>query len=181
MPKKEIRSRLILSLVWLSLISLLRWQWTWGLLGLWLGGLVGTFLLELDHLLYVFTYPQELSSQRVKRFLDQGNFKEALGLIYQTRAERVRLTFHSALFQLIFWVVCFFAVSSSNVWFGIGLVMVAALQLLAWEFSFLLTNREEELRKRLFWQEEVSVSPRQQKAFVLIMALFFLGFSLFLT
>jgi len=179
--KKEFWRRVFITFAWLAVITLLRWSWHWNLISLWLGALVGTFLLDIDHLLYVLAiYPHELTSMRVKRLIDQQQFKEALVLLVDTQGERMRLVFHNALFQPVFYVFCFFVLSSTGSLFGAGLVMAMALHLLEDEMGCLLKKREESLRKRLFWQIKAEVSLRNQKFFVILMLLVFLGLSLLL-
>lgn len=179
--QREFRRHLLVTFIWLVLITLLRWSWHWNLILLWLGGLVGTFLLDIDHLLYVLAiYPQELTSMRVKRLVDQRQFKQALILLADTRGERVRLSFHNALFQPIFYVFCFFVLTSTGSLFGAGLVMTMALSLLEDEFELLLADKDEELRKWLFWQVKGEISLQNQKFFVILMLLIFLGLNLLL-
>lgn len=181
MLKKEVKNHLLVTLVWLVLITLLRWSWHWNLISLWLGGLVGTFLINLDHLLYTLvTYPQELTSMRARRLLEQRRFREALILLGDTYDERRKLAFHSALFQPILYIFCFFVLTSTGSLFGAGLVMAMALQLLKDEFGLLLKGEEEQLRKWLFWQIKAEVSFDQQRFFVVLMFFIFLGLNLLL-
>ena len=180
MLKKEIRSHLLVTLFWLVLVTLLRWRWEGNLILLWLGGLTGTFLIDIDHLLYVFIYPQELTSMRVKQLLDQHQFKAALVLLVDTHEERHRLVLHSALFQIILLVACFFVLTSTGSLFGAGLVMAMALHLLKDDFGLLLAGRGDWLQQILFWQFKVKLSPLQLKFFVLLMFLFFFGLNFFL-
>lgn len=181
MLKKEVRSHLLVTFIWLVLITLLRWNWHWNLILLWLGALVGTFLIDIDHLLYALViYPHELTSMRVKRLVDQRRFKEALILLADTQAERIKLPFHSALFQIILYVACFFVLTSTGSLFGAGLVMAMALHLLKDEFELLLRGEEERLRKWLFWQIKTEVTFNQQKLFLILMLLVFIGLNLLL-
>ncbi len=181
MLKKAIIKRLLVTLVWLTVVTFLRWHWQWDLANLWLGGIIGTFLLEVDHLLYVLViYPQELTSLRLKRFLEQRRFKQALFLLVNTREERIRLTFSSALFQLVLYSCCFFVLTSTDSLLGAGLVMAMVLNLLREELILLLQGKEESLRQRLFWQLADEVSLKNQKFFVMVMFLLFLGLNLFL-
>ncbi len=181
MLKREVRSHLLVTLVWLVIITLLRWDWHWNLILLWLGGLVGTFLIDLDHLLYaLFIYPQEITSMRVKRLIDQRQYKEALVLLVDTQDERIRLPFHNALFQPVLYVTCFFVLTSTGSLFGSGLVMAMALQLLRYELGLLLWGRGEHLRRLLFWQVKREISLRQQKFFIILMVFIFLGLNLLL-
>ena len=181
MLKKAIIKRLLVTLAWLALVTLLRWDWQLSLVNLWLGGLIGAFLLEVDHLLYILViYPHELTSMRFKRFLEQRRFKQALLLLVITREERIRLTFSSALFQLILYGCCFFVLTSTNSLLGAGLVMAMALNLVREELVLLLQGREKLLRQRLFWQLAGEVSLKNQKFFVILMTLLFLGLNLLL-
>ena len=179
MLKKELRSHFLVTLVWLVAITLLRWDWN--LILLWLGGLVGTFLLDIDHLFYLLVvYPHELTGMRVKRLFEQGRIKEALVLVADTQDERFKLSFHNALFQLILYVVCFFVLTSTGSLFGAGLVMAMALHLLKDEFELLFKGKEKRLREWLFWQVKGEISFYHQKLFVILMLLIFLGLNLLL-
>lgn len=179
--QREFKRHLLVTLGWLALITLLRWSWHWNLISLWLGGLLGTFLLDIDHLLYVFwIYPQEPTSMKARQLIEQSRFKEALILLSDTHEERLRKPFHSALFQPIFYVFCFFVLTSTGSLFGAGLVLAMALQLLREELELLLKGREENLHRWLFWQVKTEVSLRNQKFFVILMLLIFLGLNLLL-
>lgn len=96
----------------------------------WLGGLVGTILPDIDHLLYLYLKPQELTSQRVGFLLNKQEIKRVFTLLYETRGERKGLIFHSALFQLIFLVLTFYIITSSGSLFGKGIVLAFSLHLL---------------------------------------------------
>lgn len=188
MLKKKAANRLFPTLVWLVVVSVLHWNWQLsagsqapGLISLWLGAFLGTYLLDLDHLLYLLIIkPQEATSLRVSQLFKQKQIREGLGVAAATQEERVRLPFHSALFQPVLYVLCFFVLTSTNSLFGAGLVMAMALHLLVQEVSGLLQGREEHLRRWLFWPIKGEVSFRAQKYFVIIMVMVFLGLNLFL-
>src|SRR4030042_3465080 len=169
MLKKELRNSLLLVFIWLLAITLLRWRWQWNLLGLWLGGFIGTFLIDLDHFIYLFfTNPHELTSQRVQRLWEQKHLKELVILTFKTTEERMRLAFHNALFQLILFVLCLFVLTSTGNLFGSGLVMGMMLHLLKDEVRELLSKQEDRLKKWLFWQVNFDISFNQQKLFVIL-------------
>ena len=73
----------------------------------WVGGIVGTLLPDIDHILYLYLRPQELTSQRVGLLLDKREIKRTLSLLYETRTERRDLIFHTAFFQIIFLILTF--------------------------------------------------------------------------
>lgn len=181
MIKKGKITLILLTLIWLTAISLLRWTWQWNLIWLWLGAFIGIFLLDVDHLLYLLVInPHELTSQRVKHLLPQKKFKEVLILIRDTVEERARMPLHNAFFQVILYVLCFFVLTSSANLFGAGLVMGMAFHLLKDEVFHLLFGREEKLKRWLFWQAKNDISDQNQKIFVVIMGLTFLALNFFL-
>ena len=90
------------------LITLLKKYFNLSYWPLWLGGMIGTFLPDIDHVIYVmFLKPVELTSQRVNYLVQRQELKRAVELLYDTRSERVGLIFHTVLFQLIFLVLTF--------------------------------------------------------------------------
>ena len=180
MFKKEFVTHPLSTIIWLALITLLRWSWHLNLICLWLGGLVGAFLLDIDHLIYFFvTNPHELTSQRVRRLFEQRRFKEGLFLMADTVLERPRLSLHNALFQVILCVLALFVLTSTNNLFGAGLVMSLALHLLKDEFQDLKKDANH-LRNWLFWQFKFEVSLQNQKIYLVLMTLIFILLNLFL-
>lgn len=179
--KKKILNQFFATFAWLLIITLIRWRWEWDLLGLWLGGAIGTFLLDLDHLLYaIVIHPQEVTSMRVRRLLSQRQIKEAILLLSNTAQERLRLPFHSALFQVVLLVFCFFVLTSTGSLFGAGLAMAMTLRLVKDEMLALFEGKEEELRRWLFWQVKAKIPLKTQKVFVFTMFLLFLALNLLL-
>lgn len=103
--------------------SLSYWQF-------WVGGILGVVLPDIDHLIYAyFIKPQDLTSQRINHLVDNGVIVRSLELLYETRNERKGLIFHSVFFQIIFWILTFWMMSSSGSLFGKGLALSFALHL----------------------------------------------------
>ncbi len=97
----------------------------------WVGGIIGNFLPDLDHFIYVyFLKPHELTSQRVSYMMGKRNLSRSFRLLAETRSERTKLIFHSGLFQIIFVVLAFFVVTSSGSLFSRGVVLAFFLHLL---------------------------------------------------
>lgn len=97
----------------------------------WLGGILGTFLPDLDHLIYIlFLKPHELTSQRLGYFANKKEIFRSVQLLYDTRNERKNLIFHTVFFQVIFLILTFWVMSSSGSLFGKGLVLAFAVHLL---------------------------------------------------
>lgn len=188
MLKREIVSHFSIALIWLLAISILWWNLgsnigppLESLFFLWLGGLAGTVFPDLDQLVYcLFSYPNEFNSLRVKRLVEQQKLGELVVFLAKTAGERVRLSFHNALFQTVLVILCFFVLTSSGSLFGKGLVMAMALHLLKDEIELLSKKKEEVLRRWLFWPIKMEISFETQKHFVLLMTLAFLGLNLLL-
>lgn len=97
----------------------------------WLGGLVGTLLPEVDHLIYIyFLNPQEHTSLRVMHKVSIKDITGVFSLLADTRTERKNLVFHTALFQLVFVILSFLVITSSGSIFGRGLVLAFLIHLL---------------------------------------------------
>jgi hypothetical protein len=129
--KKELINHLLALIIFFALITLLkRWFTSPIYLLFWAGGLIGTFLPDLDHLVYVYiSRPNELTSQRVASLFNQKQYASAFDLLNKTRYERTMPIFHTILFQVVFAVVAFFLNSSSASLFGTGLVLAILIHL----------------------------------------------------
>ena len=128
--KREIAVHFLFFLAFFVLISLFRNWLNISFWPLWAGGLIGTILPDVDHLIYIyFLRPHELTSQRVNYMLARREVLGVLHLLAQTRSERKRLILHTALFQVIFTLLAFLVVSSSGSLFGKGLVLAFLLHL----------------------------------------------------
>lgn len=143
--KKEILTHLGFLVVLLVPVVLVRHYWGGDVGGILLlasfvgGGLLGTVLPDLDHLIYVyFLQPQDLTSQRVNYMVQKREIWPTLELLASTRSERKGLIFHTAFFQIILVVLSFLVISSSGSVFGRGLVLAFMLHLLVDELLDLL-------------------------------------------
>lgn len=96
----------------------------------WLGGVVGTLLPDIDHIIYFyFVSPSDLTSQRFNFLLQRKEIGRMFELLYETRSERKGLIFHTIFFQAIFVVLTFLMLTSSGSIFGKGLVLAFYLHL----------------------------------------------------
>ncbi len=111
-------------------ISIIKRYFNFFGLWFWIGGIFGTFLPDIDHLIYIFfVKPQELTSRRVSFYFANRELTKSLAVLYDTRGERTGLIFHTVLFQLIFLPFTFWIMSSSGSLFGRGLTLAFALHL----------------------------------------------------
>ena len=151
----EILSHLLVTFIYFLLVSILRWKLDFSLFWLWVGALLGTFFLDLDHLLYWFyLHPDEPDSQeaqrvwREKRTEGLGELKEILEKSHHTH---LRLIFHTAVFQVVLIILAFYIVSSGGSILASSFVMAINLHLLKDEWSVYKVDRTG-LVDWLFWQ-----------------------------
>lgn len=161
--KKEITNHIIFYFSFFLLVTLLKQYFSFSSLFFWAGGLIGTFLPDIDHILYVFVFkPFELTSQRSVAYFKQRRYIEAMSLLYDTRLERKDLIFHTLNFLIIFGVLTFWVVSSSGSLFGRGLVL-----------GFWLHLGVDYLKRYL---EGETILADRQKSLSLVIGLFLLLF-----
>lgn len=128
--KKDILNNFIFLFSYFLLITLFKRYFSFSYWPFWVGGVMGLFLVNIDHLLHVFVFkPYELTSQRVATLIKNRRIKDALTLLYDTRDERTNLIFHAFNFQLLFLILTFWLMSSSGNLFGRGLVLSFLLNL----------------------------------------------------
>src|SRR5436189_229296 len=122
--KKELALHLLTTLILFIIISLLRGFLNITFWPLWAGALIGTLLPDVDHLIYVYYLrPHEATSQRVMYQVQKGQLSQTWHLLSTTRSERTNLILHSILFQLLFIVLSFLAISSNGSLLGRGIVI----------------------------------------------------------
>lgn len=128
--KKELALHFLATAVLVVVISLLRRYLSLSYWPFWVGGILGTVLPDIDHVIYVYYLrPYELTSQRVINDIQKGNVGAGVDLLSSTRSERTNLIFHTIIFQVFFVVLSFFVVSSSLSLLGKGLVLAFLLHL----------------------------------------------------
>ncbi len=153
MLSSEIFSHLFLTFIYFVLISLLRGNLDISLAWLWLGAFLGTFLLDLDHLLFWFwTQPEQGESVQARALVKMGNYRGLYTLLKQTHEAHNRLIFHSAIFQVVLLLLAFYILTATNNLLGVGLIMAMNLHLLKDEWLDWFKGRRKALSDWLFWQ-----------------------------
>ncbi len=128
--KKDLLFHFSFLITFFALISLFKQFFSLDYLQLWLGGIVGTLLPDIDHLLYAYViHPQDLSSQRMKAYIAQKQYFRAWDTMVVTTETRPQLIFHSVRFQLILLLFTLLIVTSGNL-FGKGIVLAFSLHLI---------------------------------------------------
>lgn len=111
-------------------ISLFKGWFHLSFLTFWVGGILGTILPDIDHLIYVyFMRPEELTSRRVAHMVSKRDIWGTLNLLADTRTERTKLIFHTINFQVIFLALAFLVTTSSGSYMGRGIVVAFLLHL----------------------------------------------------
>lgn len=179
MFKKKAISYFLPFFIWFLVVSLIRFKLNFGLFYLLLGGVAGTILFDLDHLIFAFfVKPQEITSLRVKKYLEEKRIKELISLLLDTLHERKALVFHSVVFQMVLLVLVFFVLTSSNSFLGTGMVMGLMLRSLVLQARSLLKGEDI---SSWFWQFRKKPRLKAQKLLFSIMVFIFFGFSYFFT
>lgn len=185
-PKNENFSHLLVTFVYFLLVSVSRWQFDFGLIWLWLGAFLGTFLLDIDHLIYWFiTHPEEEDSieaekivsdkMRVTKGFDRIKeiVKESYELLQRFHHSHTRLIFHSVVGQAILFILAIFVLTSGGSIFGSSLIMAANLHLLKDEWTDFGKNKDH-LADWLFWQIREPKSREYLKEYLVGVSLVFL-------
>lgn len=122
--KKELFIHFAFLFSFLAFVSVFKGWFDVSYLPFVIGGIIGTVLPDLDHFIYAyFLRPGELTSQRAVSMIQRRDIKRVLDLLADTRYERTKLIFHTAAFQIVFFVLAFFVITSSSSLLGRGIVL----------------------------------------------------------
>lgn len=182
MLKGEVGSHLLVSGVYLLAVSLLSGRFDWGLVDLWLGGILGTFVLDFDHFWYWFvSHPEAEDSQRAKEIWENKEkgirgvtraMRSFYLLLQETHFTHTRLVFHSVLGQVVLLVLAIFVVTSGGSLLGTSLVLTAFLHLLKDEWADFKKDPRH-LEDWLFWQIKEPGIGRFLSGYLVLMSLAF--------
>jgi hypothetical protein len=129
--KKELVTHFSFMIALFIFISLYRGWLDLTYLPFWVGGVLGTILPDLDHLIYVyFLRPGEITSREIASLIEKREAVKSLVLLAETRAERKHLVFHTLQFNILFLLFVFLIGTSTGSYLGIGLVLAFSLHLL---------------------------------------------------
>jgi len=129
--KKELVTHFSFMIALFIFISLYRGWFDLVYLPFWVGGILGTILPDIDHLIYVyFLRPGDPTSQKVAFLIEKREAIKSIVLLAETRAERKHLVFHTLQFNILFLLFVFLITTSSGSFLGRGLVLAFSLHLL---------------------------------------------------
>ncbi|MGB9637254.1 MAG: hypothetical protein ACPLY7_00440 [Microgenomates group bacterium] len=176
--RKEIFSHLLVAFVYFFLVSVLRWKLDWGVLMLWLGVLLGTFFLDIDHLIYwLVTHPEAEDSREVMevwRTRGTRGIRRIREILENYHQSHNRLVFHSALGQVVLLILAVFVLTSGGSIFGSAFIMAINLHLLKDEWTDFGQNKDR-LADWLFWQIREPKLKEYLKEYLVVASLLFLG------
>jgi len=129
--KKDLLTHFSFFVAFFIFISIFRGWLKLDFLPFWFGGIIGSILPDIDHLIYVYLVKShEPVSQAVDNLISNSKFKKTWDLLALKRSKRVDLIFHTAYFQLIFLIFAFLVITSSGSLLGTGIVVAFSLHLL---------------------------------------------------
>ncbi|HUW21853.1 MAG TPA: hypothetical protein VMW41_04270 [Candidatus Bathyarchaeia archaeon] len=165
-------------LIYLGLVTFLRWQFKIEIVFFWLGGFAGLLLYNLDQVVYlVWQDPNSLTTGKLKTLVNQRRFKESLDLLSDTCDERKHLVAHSVVFQIALVALTFFAISSTASLFGKGLVIGLFLYSLINQGLLLVQGKSMAC---WFWQLGIKLTRRAEACYFLSLVIILFLFTLLL-
>lgn len=173
---KEFSINFIPLLIFLLASSLVHWSLKSSLVFFWLGGFLGTYLIDIDHLVYILVRrPYELTSKRFLRLWQQRRWRSAFLLLIESHRERRELIAHTVSFQIILIFLTFWILTSSASLFSKGLILGLFLHTLVDQaFDFPAVG---DLRN-WFWQFKSLPEKQVQVIYFWVLVFLFLIFSL---
>lgn len=110
---------------------------------LFLGLSLGSFFLDIDHLIYWFyTHPSLEESRLAKVIFKKNDFKSLLKLLETTHKSHTELTFHHISFQLVLLFVSIFVFTSTSSVLGASFLLSLNIHLAVDELDDFLTNKQ---------------------------------------
>lgn len=172
MLKKLGKAHLRVLIIYLVAVTILRWEFPrsfrsfFDLVGLWLGGVIGFGLLNLDRWIHIYVErPHEQLSQQIKGLVSKRQWKDAIETLLVRRSEQYNLAFRNGVFAVIFIPVLFFAISSTAGLFGKGIAVGVMVHFLydAWRDQL---TKPKQLNSWLFWMVSREVTFEEQRIFL---------------
>lgn len=137
---------------------------------LWITGtMAGYLVLQLDQLLDILlTNPKTNLAMTVKSYFKEHHIQYGLRLLEANKHLQPRLTFRSALFQMVWVVLAIFTFTSTSSTFGKGFVLGIGVRLLLEQWQYYVSNRGL-LRQWLFWQIKREVNQEELRWYLVAM------------
>lgn len=181
LSENEILSHLLLTFIYFFTLCVLRFTIDINLLWIWLGAIVGTFILDLDHLIYWYILNPEVEDSVLARALIKNkDFRGTYRLLQKTHQSHTKLVFHTVLLQLVLLVLAIYLLSSGGSFFGSALIMAANLHLLKDVWQDYIFRGKTAVIEWFFWQIKVIDIEKYVDIYLILVSLLFVFLSYFL-
>src|SRR4030043_2458247 len=184
--KKICLSHFRVLVIYLLAVSVLRWKIPHNIpmvldyLGLWVGGILGFLLIDIDRLIHIFIErPEEQLSQEVRQLFARQQWKVALDTLIARRKEQYHLAFRNGVFGIVFLGVVFFAFTSASNLFGKGIAAGVMVHFLydSWRDSI---REPDRFASWFTWMVQKEIPLKQQRVILYAMTGIFLFFTLYI-
>lgn len=146
------------------------------ILYLFIGLILGTFFLDVDHIIYWFyRKPNTDESRIVKTTVENKDFKSVYKLIKAARSSHNNLIFHHYFFQIGLALISFFIFSSYSNTFILSFLLAINLHLLIDEIKDYFNNPKF-LQDWLFAREEKQLPIKFLKNYLIVFIILFIIF-----
>jgi len=167
---REFASHLGLTVIYLFIVSLLTRHF---FLHFWIGGIIGIPILDIDHLLYLFTHSEEKSCQEFFRIWREKRYQKAIFyLVSLHKNDNKKKLLHNGCFGIVWAALCLLALIINGGLFLIGLMLSIYLHLLKDVTEDLIDI--EHLKGWLFWPLKKNISNRVTIIYVNLLIITFL-------
>lgn len=145
-----------------------------------LGLVLGSFFLDIDHLVYWFYLKPDLEESRLALIAwKKGDYKSLLKLLEATHLHHNSLIFHHYFFQIVITLISFFVFTSSSGIFAKAFLLAINFHLLVDEIKDYKHNPEH-LKLWLFARETKQLPTESLKYYLLTFIVINLLFTVFL-
>jgi len=150
------------------------------ILSVFLGLIIGSFILDIDHFIFWFFIKPNLEESRLARVaLSHYDFKSVYRLLKTSHHHHQNLVFHHYFFQVILALFSFFVFTLTTNLFVLSLMIALNLHLLIDEIIDYFYNPKI-LQKWLFAREDIQLPIKFLNRYILIFILFFILFIILL-
>lgn len=178
--KKEFKKHLLPLAIFFVLVSII-----WVLIKvpyfefifLFLGLLIGSFFLDLDHLLFWFYLKPNLDeSKEAREYLQNKQFSKFFNLLFETKENHNNLIFHHYFAQIVLALISFFVFTSSNSTFTMAFILALNIHLLVDEI-YDYSNNPKHLQNWLFAREAKQLPIAYLKHYIITFIVICIFFS----
>lgn len=130
--KSPLFRQLWIILPYMVISSLFIWYIGINLIYWWIGGLIGFFILDIDHLLDIyFIHPDTEYGKKIIKSVKNTDWKGAWSEMLSTVDQRPQLVMHSLIFEIIVAILGLYVVTSDHTFLGQALILSLMLRIVS--------------------------------------------------